>query len=187
MSVTDDVSKKLATVLDRPVVLTGMMGAGKSHVGKILSERLGMPWYDSDAEIEAEQGRVISDIFKQDGEACFRALEQEKIEDLLSGGVCILSVGGGAVTTPEVLSAIKERALSVWLDAPLDDILARTAHKNTRPLLDCDDPAARLKALMEVRRPLYVQADFHIESAGNDPYPVVRNIEKALYAHYHLA
>lgn len=174
-------------MMDRPLVLVGMMGSGKSHVGKILAQHLGLPLYDSDAMIEQDEGKSVARIFTEDGEAKFRELERHKIQELLALGTSVISVGGGAITTPEVLREIKSRAVSVWLDCNIDVLFKRTGRNKGRPLLDCDDPKGRLENLLEKRRHLYAQADITADSSGEDVEEVVRNVQKALYAYYDIA
>lgn len=138
----------LRSRLNKPVVLVGMMGSGKSHAGAILSSLLGLPHYDSDKIIEKKEGRTISDIFAQSGEAVFRALEHATINELLDRGPCVLSTGGGCVTIPQTLSAIQNKGISIWLKADVDTLYERLKKSKNRPLLDCEDPKERLNNLL---------------------------------------
>lgn len=179
--------KQLSMLLDKPVVMMGMMGCGKSHAGRLLAQDLDIQLYDIDLEIERAQGRKISDIFAKDGEIFFRKLECEMIKEKIYSGVSVISLGGGAVTTPEVLQEVLDHTISIWLDTDLETLFERTQRNNNRPLLQCDDPREKLQQLWDARKDLYARANYRIDSSGNDPAPVVRNIEKALYARYYIA
>lgn len=150
--------------LDRTVVLVGMMGAGKTAIGKALSARLAVPFEDSDAEIETASKLSIAEIFDRYGEAFFRDKESKVIARLLDGPPCILSTGGGAWLSPENRAHISERAAVVWLKADLALLWNRIRHKNTRPLLRTADPRATLAQLLEARTPAYEQAEFTVET-----------------------
>ncbi len=147
-----------------PVVLVGLMGAGKSAIGKRLAERLGAPFVDSDDEIVMADGRTIPEIFEQSGETFFRELERRVIADLFQGGVKVIATGGGAFMNPETRARIKAGAVSVWLRAELDVLVERTSRKDTRPLLQGKDHREVLGRLMEERYPVYAEADVVVES-----------------------
>lgn len=151
--------------LMRPIVMVGMMGAGKSAIGLALARRLDVPFRDSDAEIEAAADRTIAEIFERDGEAFFRARESEVIQRLLGEGPAILSTGGGAFLRAENRAAIAGHGVSIWLRADLDLLWSRVRHKDTRPLLRTPDPRATLAQLLAARTPHYEQADLVVESA----------------------
>ncbi|MEX1235500.1 MAG: shikimate kinase [Roseovarius sp.] len=155
--------KKPAT-LGRTVVLVGMMGAGKTAVGKALAARLGVPFRDSDAEIETAAAMSIAEIFERDGEAFFRSRETEVIARLLSAAPCVLSTGGGAFLQPRNREIISQRGVSVWLNADLSLLWSRVKNKDTRPLLRTSDPYGTLRALYEARVPIYAQADIEVVS-----------------------
>ncbi|MCB1682024.1 MAG: shikimate kinase [Alphaproteobacteria bacterium] len=167
---TADFTGHISHRLSKPLVLVGMMGSGKSHAGSLLASALSLEHYDSDKLIEKDRGRTISDIFSQDGEAAFRALERQKILHLLSSGPCVISTGGGCVTVPDILSAIRAQAVSVWLRADIDVLYERLKRSKNRPLMDCEDPKERLKTLMAQREALYAQADLIVDDpqAGID-------------------
>lgn len=150
--------------LIRTIALVGMMGSGKSAIGRKLSERLGVPLRDSDAEIEKAANSQISEIFQRDGEAFFRKREHEVIARLLSEAPCILSTGGGAFMNPANRDVITEKGVSIWLHAELETLWERVRHKNTRPLLQTDNPKATLAALLAKRDPVYALADLRIET-----------------------
>lgn len=144
--------------LMRMVVLVGMMGSGKTAIGRSLAQRLAVPFLDSDAAIEEAAAATISDIFARDGEPFFRKREAEVIERLLAGPPAILSTGGGAFLTPRVRDAIAAKGVALWLDADIDTLWDRVRHKDTRPLLKTDDPLKTLTDIYEVRVPVYALA-----------------------------
>lgn len=150
--------------LRRMVVLVGMMGSGKTSVGRALSVRLAAPFLDSDAEIEAAADASISEIFARDGEAFFRERESEVLERLLKGPPAVLSTGGGIFLRPRNRELIAARAVSVWLDADLDTLWDRVRHKDTRPLLRNPDPRATLGRIHDERAPLYGLADLRVRA-----------------------
>lgn len=150
--------------LTRTVVLVGMMGAGKTAIGKALSAQLGVPFEDSDAEIEAASKLKIAEIFDRYGEPFFRDKESKVIARLLDGPPCVLSTGGGAWLSPENRAYMAKRAAVVWLKADLDLLWTRVKHKSTRPLLRTATPRATLAQLLEARTPAYEQAEFTVET-----------------------
>jgi shikimate kinase len=152
--------------LHKTVVLVGMMGAGKTAVGRALAARLGVPFLDSDAEIESAANMTIPEIFARDGEPFFRAKETQVIGRLLDEEKGILSTGGGAFLAEQNRTMITERGVSVWLRADLDVLWNRVKHKDTRPLLRTADPYATLRGIYEQRVPVYAQADLIAESDG---------------------
>lgn len=152
--------------LHKTVVLVGMMGAGKTAVGRALAARLGVPFLDSDAEIESAANMTIPEIFERDGEPFFRGKESQVIGRLLDEEKGILSTGGGAFLSEKNRQMITERGASVWLRADLNVLWNRVRHKDTRPLLRTADPYATLKALYEARVPVYAEADLTVESDG---------------------
>ncbi|NOC82147.1 shikimate kinase [Ruegeria sp. HKCCD6428] len=152
--------------LHKTVVLVGMMGAGKTAVGRALAARLGVPFLDSDAEIESAANMTIPEIFERDGEPFFRTKESQVIGRLLDEQKGILSTGGGAFLQPENRRIIAEKGAAVWLRADLNVLWNRVRHKDTRPLLRTDDPYATLKSLYEARVPVYAEADLTVDSDG---------------------
>ncbi len=152
--------------LKKTVVMVGMMGAGKTAVGRALAARLGVPFLDSDHEIERAANMTIPEIFDRDGEPFFRAKETQVIARLLAEAPGVLSTGGGAFLRPENRQLITDHGVSVWLNAPLEVLWNRVRHKDTRPLLRTPDPHATLKALYEARVPLYAKADLEVPSDG---------------------
>jgi shikimate kinase len=164
----------------RSLVLVGMMGAGKSSVGRRLAGRLSLPFVDADSEIEAAAGMSISDIFAAHGEASFRSGEQRVIARLLDGGPQVLATGGGAFMNPETRAAIRAKGLSIWLKAEFDVLMRRIKRRNDRPMLKTADPDATLQALIGVRYPIYAEADLTIESREVPHATVVDEIIAAL-------
>lgn len=152
--------------LKKTIVMVGMMGAGKTAVGRALAARLGVPFLDSDAEIEAAANMTIPEIFERDGEPFFRRKESQVIARLLDEERCVLSTGGGAFLNEGNRAAISERGVSVWLKADLDVLWNRVRHKDTRPLLRTPDPHATLRSLYEARVPVYAEADLAVTSDG---------------------
>jgi shikimate kinase len=152
----------------RTIVLVGLMGAGKTKIGRRLAARLNLPFFDSDTEIETAAGETIDEIFRNRGEAVFRDGERRVIARLLAQPVHVLATGGGAFMDPATRALIVRRGVSVWLRADLDVLLARVARRNNRPLLQQQDPRTVLAALIEARHPIYAEADVIIDS-GEGP------------------
>jgi shikimate kinase len=168
--------------LDKTVVLVGMMGAGKTSVGRRLASALGMPFRDADAEIETAAGCSINEIFERFGEPAFRAGERKVIARLLGEPAHILAAGGGAFMDPETRARIHDSAISVWLKANVDLLLERVRRKDNRPLLRNTDSRAALVRLMGEREPVYAQADIVVESDDGPHDTVVKRIVAALHA-----
>lgn len=150
--------------LRKTVAMVGMMGAGKTAVGRALAARLGVPFRDSDAEIEAAANMTVQEIFAQYGEPFFRDKEAQVIARLLSDAPCILSTGGGAFLAKRNRVAIREHGVSVWLDADLDLLWSRVHHKTTRPLLNTGNPLQTLTEIYDARVPVYARADLTAKS-----------------------
>ena len=173
------------TALPRTVVLVGLMGAGKSAIGRRLANKLGLPFIDADTEIEAAAGCTIEEIFARDGEAAFRAGERKIIARLLTERPAhILATGGGAFMDPQTRAVIRERGTSVWLRAELDVLLDRTARRTHRPLLKNGDPREILGRLMEQRYPIYAEAEVTVESDEHPPEYTVARVIEALEDHF---
>ena len=166
--------------LHKPIVLVGMMGAGKSCVGARLAKKMDVAIYDSDYLIAQDHGESVAQIFENHGEEYFRDLEKKKIAALLEGGPCVIATGGGAVTVPETLYSIKEKAISVWLKSDIDAIMQRVGHGRGRPLLRCDNPREKLENFLAERGNLYAQADIHIDNSSGNITDAVRAIEFAI-------
>ncbi|HEX2553188.1 MAG TPA: shikimate kinase [Microvirga sp.] len=164
----------------RSVVLVGLMGAGKSTVGRRLGAKLGLPFYDADHEIEAAAGMTIPDIFRNFGEDHFRDGERRVIARLLQDGPIVLATGGGAFMSEETRARVAEAAVSVWLRADLDVLMRRVRKRSNRPLLENPDPEGTMRRLMEHRHPVYALADVTVESHEAPHDRVVADVMKAL-------
>jgi shikimate kinase / 3-dehydroquinate synthase len=164
----------------RSIVLVGLMGAGKTSIGRRLAARLGLPFRDADAEIELAAGCTIPELFSRYGESDFRAGERRVIRRLLSGDPLVLAFGGGAFMDPETRAAVREEAVSVWLRCPLATLVRRVASRDNRPLLADGDPAEILQRLIDARYPVYAEADVIIdcvdESADATTYRVLNTL-----------
>ena len=152
--------------LKKTVVMVGMMGAGKTAIGRALAERLGVPFLDSDAEIEKAANMSVGEVFERDGEPFFREKERQVIARLIEEECGILSTGGGAFLESENRQIITEKGVSVWLKADLKVLWNRVRHKNTRPLLRTANPYATLAEIYDVRVPVYQLADLTVQSDG---------------------
>jgi len=167
----------------RSIVLIGMMGVGKSSVGRRLAARLEIPFVDADTEIEKAAGMSITDIFARHGEADFRSGEARVIARLLEGGPQVLATGGGAFMNANTRQAIQAKAISIWLKADLDVLLRRIGkRRNERPLLQTADPAETLRALLAEREPVYGEADLTVQSREIAHDAVVADVMAALAA-----
>lgn len=169
--------------MEKSIVLVGLMGAGKTAIGKRLSTALGLPFYDSDVEIERAAGASIAEIFERYGEAHFRSREQLVIERLLAGPRAVLATGGGAFMSPAIRASIRAHGLSVWLRAPLPILLKRVQGRSHRPLLNRGDPAEILTRLMAERSKIYAQADMIVESGEDAPQVTMKHVMEAVQAH----
>lgn len=166
----------------RSLVLVGLMGAGKSSIGRRLAETLGWPFVDSDDEIAAAAGCSIADIFSIHGEPIFRDLEARVITRLLQGEKRVIATGGGAWMQPAIRAVIKEHATSVWLRADLDVLTRRVERRNHRPLLETGDKRSILEKLMAERYPVYAEADMVVDSGDGPQERVVQQMIAALDA-----
>jgi shikimate kinase len=165
----------------RSIVLVGMMGVGKSSIGRRLAARLNVPFVDADSEIEKAAGMSIADIFARHGEADFRSGEARVIARLLEGGPQVLATGGGAIMNAETRAAIKVKGVSVWLSAEFDVLMRRiNKRKNERPMLHTADPAATLRDLLVAREPIYAQADLTVQSREVPHEAIVSEIMTSL-------
>lgn len=163
-----------------PIVLVGLMGVGKSTVGRRLAARLDLPFIDADVEIEQAAGRTISEIFDEFGEAAFRDGERRVLARLLNGCPRVIATGGGAFVDESTRKLVLQEAVSIWLDADIETLVERTSRRDTRPLLRRGDPRATLERLMEERAEIYAMADIHIASDNGPHDRVVDAILKAL-------
>ncbi|MGL5116738.1 MAG: shikimate kinase [Beijerinckiaceae bacterium] len=149
---------------DRLIVLVGLMASGKTSVGKVVAQKLALPFVDADQEIEIAHRMTIPEIFAAHGEAYFRDGERRVIARLLKHGPAVLSTGGGAFMNAETRDAIAGRGVSVWLKADLDTLMRRARRRSNRPLLQTADPEAAMRRLMDERSPVYASADVTVES-----------------------
>lgn len=166
--------------LAQTVVLVGLMGAGKSCIGRRLAQRLNVPFVDADAEIEQAAGCTISEIFEKYGEAAFRDGERRVMARLLQGPPTILAAGGGAFMDPETRALVRAHGISVWLRADLDTLAVRTKGRNHRPLLNAGDPRDTLAKLIEVRYPVYAEADITVDTGADNPNITCARVVDAL-------
>ena len=166
----------------RTIVLVGLMGAGKTSIGRRLAHALGLPFRDADEEVERAAGRSVPEIFEELGEAAFRDGERRVIARLLDEPPHVLATGGGAFMNPETRKLIASRAISIWLQADVEVLARRVSRKNDRPLLHGRDPVEVLTALARDRYPVYAQADLAVESAESPHHVTVQAIIDALGA-----
>ena len=171
---------RLAERLDRPIVLVGLMGAGKSTVGRRLAKRLGLPFVDSDDAIEDAAGFSAAEVFERYGEADFRDGERRLVARLMDGDVRVIATGGGAYVDPRTRQLLNERSITIWLDAPVDILADRTGRRDTRPLLRNGDRKGTLERLAEQRGPAYAEAHIRVLSGQGAHKDVVDSIIKAL-------
>ncbi|WP_425407364.1 shikimate kinase [Hwanghaeella sp.] len=172
-----------APVLPKTIVLIGMMGAGKSTIGRQVAERLGVVFRDADREIELAAGRTIQEIFAEFGEEHFRSGERRVIARLLEDEPFVLATGGGAFMDAETRAVIKEKAISVWLRAEFDVLWARVSKRSHRPLLKTPDPQQTLRDLITARYPTYGLADITVESADAPKDETAEQVIEALQAY----
>lgn len=169
--------------LSKTVALVGLMGAGKSSVGRRLAQRLALPFVDADLEIEAAAGASIEEIFERHGEAAFRDGERRVIARLLAGPPQVLAAGGGAFMDDETRRLMREQAITLWLRAGIEVLLARVARRNNRPLLKNRNPREVLERLMAERHPFYAEADIIIDSLDGPPEATLEATLQALARH----
>lgn len=168
---------------DKIIVLVGLMGAGKTCIGKRLAKELGLSFVDADHAIEEAAGCTIPEIFAKHGEAAFRDGERRVIARLLDDPPHVLATGGGAFIDPATRAKIAEKGISVWLRASIDILMRRTARRNNRPLLKKGSRRETLERLMEQRYPIYAEADITVDSADAPPEVTVDKVLTALKAH----
>ena len=166
--------------LNRSIVMVGLMGAGKTSIGRRLAQRLHVPFTDSDSEIEKAANETIAEIFARDGEAVFRTGERRIIARLIDGPVQVLATGGGAFMDPATRARIREHGISIWLRADLETLLERTARRQNRPLLSQGEPREVLTRLMATRYPVYAEADIAIDSLAGPADTTVQKLLTAL-------
>ena len=173
----------LAKRLNRPVVLVGLMGVGKSTVGRRLAKRLGLSFVDSDSAIEDAAGYTAAEVFERYGEQDFRDGERRLVARLIEGDVRVIATGGGAYVDSRTRQLLNERAITVWLDAPVEILTERTSRRDTRAQLRNGDPKSILERLADERRPSYQEAHIHVKSGDGAHKDVVDAIIHALETH----
>ena len=176
-------SSSNAPSADCMIVLVGLMGAGKSCVGRRVAQRLNIPFVDADAEVEAAAGCSIADIFEQYGEQAFRDGERRVIARLLDGPPSVLATGGGAFTDEETRQLILEKSISVWLRASLETLVSRTVGRTHRPLLNKGNPKEALAKLIDKRYPIYEKADIVVDTGGDSATVTCNRVIDALTRH----
>ena len=167
----------------KPIALIGLMGVGKTTVGRRLAKRLGRQFYDSDDEIESASGRTVSGYFKDYGETAFREGETRVITRLLEQERIVLATGGGAFINDTTRAILKDKALTIWLHGDFETIMERVMRNDDRPLLQVEDPRAKMQELMSARNPIYKQADIHVKIARGPHIRTVNRVLKAIRAH----
>jgi shikimate kinase len=172
----------LRDALVKPVVLIGLMGSGKSRLGRKVASILSIDFYDSDRVIEEKAGRTVSEIFSNDGEEKFRAVEKKTILELLEKGLCVIASGGGSVINEGVIQTLKQRAVTIWLKADPEELVKRLEYAHDRPLLKSGKPEDVLRSLAEKRAHLYAQADIVIETNNLSSDQATTKLIKGLYA-----
>lgn len=171
----------------RTVALVGLMAAGKTSLGRRLAQRLALPFLDADAEIEAAAAATIEEIFARHGEAAFRDGERRVIARLLEGPPHVLATGGGAFMDPATRRMLRKHAITLWLRADIELLLARAARRSNRPLLQTGDPRAVLERLMVERHPVYAEADLVVDSIDGPPEATLERMLAALAQHPDVA
>ena len=173
----------IAKRIDRPIVLVGLMGVGKSTVGRRLARRLGLPFIDSDSAIEDAVGLPAGEVFERYGEEDYRDGERRLVARLVDTQVRVIATGGGVFVDPRTRQLLNDQAITVWLDAPVDVLAERTGRRDTRPLLKNDDPTGTLKRLARIERQAYAEAHIHVRSGDGAHKEVVDAIIEAIEAH----
>lgn len=164
----------------KTIVLVGLMGAGKTNIGRRLAQRLGLPFVDADSEIEAAAGETIEEIFQRHGEAAFRDGERRVIARLLGSPRHVLATGGGAFMDPGTRALIRASTISIWLRADLELLLARVSRRNNRPLLKAGQPREILERLIAQRYPVYAEADLTVDTIDGPPEATLERVLVAL-------
>jgi len=180
MSAITNTSDAVSFIPNKTIVIVGMMGSGKSSIGRRLAARLALPFLDSDSEIETAAGMSVEQIFTHFGETEFRKGERRVIARLLDRPIHVLATGGGAFVDPETRALIHSKALSVWLRADIETLLERTSRRNDRPLLKQDNPRTVMEKLLIEREPVYAEADVTVESDHRPSDETVDRVLKAL-------
>ena len=181
----DTETKTIRDRLQKPVVLVGLMGAGKTKIGGILAKKLDLPFVDADVEIEKAAGRTVAEIFEEQREPAFRDLERRVIARLLSDELKIIAPGGGAIMNAQTADLIRSASVSIWLRADLDILVERTGRTGKRPLLRNGDPREILQGLMDKRYPVYAGAHVVVDTDGGEIEDTLDRTLKALAEYLH--
>lgn len=179
----DELHKNIRTRLKKPLVMVGLMGAGKTKIGGMLAKALDLPFVDADQEIEAAAGCSVADIFETHGEPAFRDLERKVLARLLSDELKVIAPGGGAVMNDETAALVWGKSISIWLKADLDVLVERTSRNTKRPLLKNGDPREILAGLIEKRHPVYQKASLTVDTDSAEVEHTLQKLLKALDAH----
>ncbi|PZO88876.1 MAG: shikimate kinase [Micavibrio aeruginosavorus] len=179
----DTLCTNIRDALEKPVVMIGLMGAGKTKIGFLLAKALGLPFIDADNEIEKAAGMTIAEMFETHGEPAFRDLERAVMARLLSGDMCVIATGGGAVMNDLTAALVWNKSLAVWLKADLDVLVERTGRSNKRPLLRNGDPREILGALMDRRYPVYAKSHVVVDTDAAEAEVTLARTLDALAAH----
>jgi shikimate kinase len=182
-SIAKDVDTVKRSLNGRSIVLVGLMGAGKSTIGRRLAQKLGLAFVDADAEIEQAAGKTVHDIFRDHGETYFREGERKVIARLLESGSQVLATGGGAYMNQETRNNIARLGIAVWLKADISLLMKRVRRRDNRPLLKAEDPEEVMRSLINERYPVYSQADIIVESRDVPHNSIVSDVIRALAAH----
>lgn len=169
--------------IDRPIALVGLMGVGKTTIGRRLAKRLERPFYDSDEEIETASGRTVAGYFRDHGEEDFRRGEMRVVDRLLDKPNIVLATGGGAFIYPPTHKILKAKALTIWLRGDLETIMERVSKKPTRPLLMVADPREKMRELMEERTPIYAKAEITVDVGTSAHMQTVNRVINAIEQH----
>jgi shikimate kinase len=172
----------ILSAINKPVLIVGMMGTGKSHLGRKLAELLKFKFRDSDKLIEHEAGLSINDIFEKYGEGAFRKAEEKAVLSLINEPASVIATGGGAVMNPVIFKAIKEKTISVWLRADIENIIIRMQRAKDRPLLKTGNPDEVLRRLQAEREPFYAQANIVIDSVEGSVEDTLEALVEALFS-----
>ena len=183
---TNNSKERYRGPFQKPIVLVGLMGAGKTSIGRKLAERMRVPFVDADHELEKAAACTITEFFEKFGEKEFRRGEKRVIARLLKSCPCVLATGGGAFMDSETRTMIKNKAVSVWLNADLDTLDARLAQRSGRPLLRTKNPRATLQSLMEKRYPIYAEADMIVETSNSSVDVTVNKVYKSIIDYFSL-
>ncbi len=167
---------------ERSIALVGMMGSGKTTIGRLLASRLALPFVDLDAEVEAEAGLPIKEIFDRFGEPGFRQLERRVAARVVRGPPCVIAAGGGAFADPEAHALIREHCLTIWLDAEHGLLVERLKADGDRPMLEGGEMPMRLARLLDARRPFYSKADLRVQVRGDPPERTAERVAGAIAA-----